>query len=188
MRLSERYPVPAEIALLYEFLNSLDERTYVEGGAPHVPVDEISSKAKLTKWLRERGLLRSGVITSAQHLRAIELRSALREWIISGRHRSKRRRLNMALQDYNLVSEISEDGVALKPAECGMRSGLVEIVIELVRLDAVGQTGRLKACESDECHWVFFDRSKPSSRRWCSSSHCGNRHKTRAYRSRLKGL
>jgi predicted RNA-binding Zn ribbon-like protein len=31
---------------------------------------------------------------------------------------------------------------------------------------------------------AFYDRSKNSSRTWCSMSSCGNRAKTRAYRGR----
>ncbi|WP_419723185.1 CGNR zinc finger domain-containing protein [Sphingobium aromaticiconvertens] len=34
------------------------------------------------------------------------------------------------------------------------------------------------------CRWIFLDRSKPGSRRWCSSTGCGNRQKTRASRAR----
>ena len=39
-------------------------------------------------------------------------------------------------------------------------------------------------CDLEECHWVFYDRSKPGARRWCASALCGNRQKTRAYRLR----
>ena len=42
-----------------------------------------------------------------------------------------------------------------------------------------GTLDRLKMCASDECRRVFFDRSKPATRRWCMSSLCGNRMKTR---------
>ena len=33
---------------------------------------------------------------------------------------------------------------------------------------------------------MFYDRSKPTTRRWCSSLLCGNRQKTRAYRARQR--
>jgi predicted RNA-binding Zn ribbon-like protein len=33
---------------------------------------------------------------------------------------------------------------------------------------------------------VFFDRSKPATRRWCMSTLCGNRTKTRTYRARQR--
>jgi predicted RNA-binding Zn ribbon-like protein len=43
---------------------------------------------------------------------------------------------------------------------------------------------RLKTCASEDCRWIFFDRSKPANRHWCSSNLCGNRQKTRTYRLR----
>jgi predicted RNA-binding Zn ribbon-like protein len=41
-------------------------------------------------------------------------------------------------------------------------------------------------CASDECKRVFFDRSKPGTRRWCQSTLCGSREKTRTYRERIR--
>jgi predicted RNA-binding Zn ribbon-like protein len=35
---------------------------------------------------------------------------------------------------------------------------------------------------------VFFDRSKPATRRWCMSTLCGNRMKTRTYRERRRDV
>ena len=45
---------------------------------------------------------------------------------------------------------------------------------------------RLKMCAAEECRQVFFDRSKPETRRWCMSTLCGNRIKTLAYRERRR--
>jgi predicted RNA-binding Zn ribbon-like protein len=41
---------------------------------------------------------------------------------------------------------------------------------------------RLKACRN--CKWAFYDYSKNRAANWCSMQLCGNRLKTRAYRSR----
>ena len=41
---------------------------------------------------------------------------------------------------------------------------------------------RLKRCVA--CPWLFLDRSRNGSRRWCSMEHCGNRAKVRAHRER----
>ena len=43
---------------------------------------------------------------------------------------------------------------------------------------------RLRECASDTCAWIFVDRTKNGSRRWCSMSDCGNRAKVSAYRDR----
>ena len=42
-----------------------------------------------------------------------------------------------------------------------------------------GELDRLKQCPADDCHWLFLDRSKNGSRRWCEMSTCGDRAKKR---------
>lgn len=39
---------------------------------------------------------------------------------------------------------------------------------------------RLKQCPSDDCRWLFVDRTKNRSRRWCEMTTCGDRAKRRA--------
>jgi predicted RNA-binding Zn ribbon-like protein len=43
---------------------------------------------------------------------------------------------------------------------------------------------RIKECASATCEWVFLDRSRNRSRRWCDMSDCGNRAKARRFHSR----
>ena len=59
-------------------------------------------------------------------------------------------------------------------------------VVVAVALGAMldGSWGRLKACRN--CKWSFFDYSPNRSATWCSMQLCGNRTKTRAYRSRRR--
>ena len=48
---------------------------------------------------------------------------------------------------------------------------------------------RVRICEmtqSDECDWLFVDRSKNRAKRWCSMEGCGNRAKARRYYERKK--
>ena len=74
--------------------------------------------------------------------------------------------------------------MAFEPARRASVSGLGNVLAELYRLSETGKLDRLKLCDSDECRWMFYDHSKPANRRWCSSALCGNRQKTRDYRSR----
>ncbi|BDU71591.1 CGNR zinc finger domain-containing protein [Mesoterricola silvestris] len=47
------------------------------------------------------------------------------------------------------------------------------------------EAGRIRECAGDGCTWLFLDRSRAGSRRWCSMSSCGNRAKARRhYRAR----
>ena len=36
---------------------------------------------------------------------------------------------------------------------------------------------RVKQCADDACSWLFMDKSRNNSRRWCSMKDCGNRAK-----------
>ncbi len=46
---------------------------------------------------------------------------------------------------------------------------------------------RLKHCASHQCGWVFLDRSRNRSRRWCDMKVCGNIEKARRFYSRKNG-
>ena len=46
----------------------------------------------------------------------------------------------------------------------------------------------VRRCANDACLWLFIDRSKTGSRRWCDTASCGNRAKAqRHYRSARQG-
>jgi predicted RNA-binding Zn ribbon-like protein len=49
-----------------------------------------------------------------------------------------------------------------------------------------GELDRVKQCRAEDCGWVFFDKSKNGSRRWCSMQGCGSREKMRAQYRRKK--
>jgi predicted RNA-binding Zn ribbon-like protein len=141
--------------------------------------------------MRAAGLLpKSGSISAVEHRRALELRAAIRSFLqLPPESRASAHeladRVNQLGLLYPLAVRISESGgFALQPA-AGV-NGLACVLAELFTLAISERLDRLKICDSPECHWVFFDRSKPANRRWCSSLLCGNRQKTRDYRSRIK--
>jgi predicted RNA-binding Zn ribbon-like protein len=93
--------------------------------------------------------------------------------------------LNELSASFPLVVAASRGGtISLEPAPGS--SAVARVLGELYLLAVTSRLERLKLCASEECHWVFFDRSKPGTRRWCSSALCGNRHKTRSYRQRQR--
>lgn len=51
--------------------------------------------------------------------------------------------------------------------------------LDLLRGD---ELSRLKQCPPDDCHWLFIDRTKNGSRRWCDMGTCGNRAKKMTHR------
>jgi len=191
MRLARKYLVPEELALLYEFLNSADLRTYVEKGAQHVRSDELGTPTQLEHWMRERGILKSGeAATVADHRKALQLRDTLRKFLqlppsLKATARQRAECFNAASTIYPLVV-VSTPAATLKLQPAPGVNGLGLVLAEMFALAENGRLPRLKMCGSDECQWVFFDRSKPGNRRWCSSLLCGNRQKTRDYRKRAK--
>lgn len=54
----------------------------------------------------------------------------------------------------------------------------------LLRATARPGWTRVKACRGEDCRWVFQDRSRNCSRRWCDMTDCGNRAKIAAFRDR----
>ena len=45
----------------------------------------------------------------------------------------------------------------------------------------------VRICDSDECDWLFLDKTKNHRRRWCDMKTCGNRVKARRHYERVKG-
>jgi len=191
MRLSKKYAVPPELALLYDFVNSLDRRRYVENGVAHTGGDEIETPRLLEAWMRERRLLhRTEHVDGGDHRAALELRKTLRDFLANPpehRPRAKQaaRQLAAASRKFPLVLAVSDTGVVELAPGPGS-NGLGSVLGQMIGLAQTDRLARLKTCASDECHWIFFDRSKPANRHWCSSSICGNRQKTRAYRERQR--
>jgi predicted RNA-binding Zn ribbon-like protein len=169
-------------------VNSLDVRRFVEQGTAHDPSDELATPAQLRDWLRTRGLLEGGVdVSEAEHREALRLREALRNFLAAPpqARSSAAGVLVTSASGFPLEVAVAADRVlGLRPVAARATSGLGQVLVELVRLSDDSRLERVKTCDSDECRWVFYDRSKPGNRRWCSSERCGNREKTRTYRKR----
>jgi predicted RNA-binding Zn ribbon-like protein len=192
MKWSDKFGIPDDVALLYDFANSLDLRRYVEHGAVHDPGDELATPAQLEDWLRARGLLKKGAqVSRVEHREALQLREALRTFLAGApaNRMPTVGRLAVAAARFPLeVAPSADRALDLRPVAGRATSGLGHVLVQLLRLSDGGKLERVKTCDSDECRWVFYDRSKPSNRRWCSSERCGNREKTRTYRRRHAGL
>ena len=190
-KLARRGQVPDELASVYEFVNSLDVRRFTHRGVPHEPGDALASERDLGAWMSARGWVTPGAaITRPMLETARELRSGLRAYLqcepsARGRNKEVLRALGRVTRRFPLVAEAGDrDGMRLRPARSDAVAGLSHIVADLYDASARGTLDRLKMCAAEDCRWVYFDRSKPASRRWCAAALCGNREKTRAYRER----
>jgi predicted RNA-binding Zn ribbon-like protein len=183
MKLSERYDVPPGAALLYDFVNTLDDRRYIVDHVRLEGSDAIDTPAHFTAWLGQHGL--SGAIDETAWRDAVALRNALRSYLALPpcERQAAAPALDAAASIFDLrVGTDAQGSVNLVP-QAGADT-LGQILVQLHSLATAGQLERVKTCADSDCRWIFLDRSKPGSRRWCSSTGCGNRQKTRAYRVR----
>jgi predicted RNA-binding Zn ribbon-like protein len=188
---SRKFQVPDDLANLYDFANSLDVRHFTHHGVPHEQGDQLTGPRELGAWMSERGLLStSAKITSAMFDAALQLRTGVRAYLQCdpAERRSNKgavQALDAAMRLFPLVAEARSDGgMVLRGARSDALAGLSVVVAELYDGSVRGTLDRLKTCAAEECRRVFFDRSKPATRRWCMSTLCGNRTKTRTYRER----
>jgi predicted RNA-binding Zn ribbon-like protein len=188
---SRKFQVPDELAHLYDFANSLDVRRFSHHGVQHAQGDELIGPRELAAWMSQQGLsTRDTKITAAMFDSALQLRTGVRAYLAcdpAERRTSKDavRSLNAAMKLFPLVAEAPDvRSMALRGSRGDALTGLSVVVAELYDGSIRGTLDRLKMCAAEECRRVFFDRSKPATRRWCMSTLCGNRTKTRTYRER----
>jgi predicted RNA-binding Zn ribbon-like protein len=173
-----------DAALVQDFANTRDLRTFVPRGHPHRDGtgDEVASPDDLRTWLVERGLLAKGSrVSKADHARVLELRGVLR----SALDRSRRGDSLQPSYAVRLDVELdASEGPRLAVAAGGVDGAVGQICAAALRAALTGEWWRLRACAADDCRWVFYDQSKPGRGRYCAPDTCGNRVKTRAYRRR----
>ena len=173
--LSDVEPAPGRLALVQAFVNTVD----LEHGR-----EMLSSPARLSAVLGELGLLGAAArATRPQLLRAIALREALRSLALANNGG-----MSAPALEVQLVVRIDGSGAELAPAQRDVDGALAELVGIVYTAMADGTWSRLKACRRDVCGWLFYDRSRNRSAVWCQMAVCGNRTKTKAYRSRRATL
>jgi predicted RNA-binding Zn ribbon-like protein len=186
-----RAPAPGQLALLQAFLNSHFD--LVE----HWGADLLASPAALRDWLARRGLIsRSERLGEADVARALTIREALRQLIASqggdapALGRRAQTRMNSAIAGSSVELRFMSGGPSLDPT--GVKPldrafGVLLSVAFSAMLD--GSWSRLKSCPGRHCGWVFYDRSRNNSGRWCSMTVCGGREKSRSHyhRHRTRG-
>jgi predicted RNA-binding Zn ribbon-like protein len=178
----ERAPAPGRLRLVQRFVNTVD---YEHGR------EMLSDPARLGAVLAELGLLEPAANVSGADLeRARAVRSALRSLALANNGGAATRDELLILEKASAAGGlvVTFDGGAARldataPGVAGALGALVGIVYTAM---ADGTWTRLKACQRDVCGWLFYDRSRNRSARWCQMAVCGNRTKTRAYRARRR--
>jgi predicted RNA-binding Zn ribbon-like protein len=67
-----------------------------------------------------------------------------------------------------------------------LRSPIWPIIESAATLLTSDDLDRVRECDAGDCNWLFLDRSRGGTRRWCSMSSCGNRAKARRHYRRQR--
>lgn len=175
---------PPPIALVQDFVNTYD----VEEAR-----DALDGAGGLADFVAAHGLEELG-LTPADLPALRDMREALRAVCVAHAEGGEvppatSRRLDAVLACAPLVLSLPADGGArVRPAPglTGFALLTARIAADIAAASADGSWRRLKACEAEDCRWVFYDRSPAGRGRWCTMQVCGSRAKMRAYRDRRR--
>jgi predicted RNA-binding Zn ribbon-like protein len=180
-----REPAPEPLRLVQAFVNTLD----IENG-----VEELTTPHALHDVLARIGALPpgEGALREADLRVALETREALRALALGNSGVAVPPEAHAALERVaraaHLTVRFHEGRGRLVPGADGVDGALGRIVAVVHETMADGSWWRLKGCPREVCHWLFYDRSRNGSGKWCAMSVCGNRTNTKAYRRRAVRL
>ncbi len=190
-------------AVCLDLANTLDERPLASRR------DNLESYADLVDWAEQSHLLsrseaaavrRAAASRPAEARRALQRMKFVREvlFAVFAALARGREAPASALHSLNAALARAYARLELVPARPSFRSSfaceptdLERLLFPVVRsayelLTSARDLERLRLCAADSCDWLFLDRSKNRSRRWCDMSVCGNRDKVRRFYRRGK--
>ena len=177
----DRDTAAGDLGLVQAFVNTVD----LQDGP-----EELTDAEALRAWLIAHDLLpKAAGVTEAELKHAIALREAMRG-LIGGNsglpvYPVVVATLNEAAAQSRLRARFGPGGKArLDPEAEGAVGALGRLVAAVYSAMQSADWERLKLCDADTCRWVFYDRSKNHSSRWCRMASCGNRAKARRFRQK----
>ncbi|GGV23965.1 hypothetical protein GCM10010260_75400 [Streptomyces filipinensis] len=169
--MSERSAAPGALALVESLVNTLD----LETGADTLDTEKGRGRFAVP----EEGLEETR-----------ELRESLRAVLLAHAGHPPHRPvtpLGELLSRAPLYLAVDQqDGSAGIAAPAGTAPLLSRVAAAVAEALVAGTWSRLKACEAEDCHWAYYDRSPAGRGRWCSMQVCGARAKMRRYRAKEK--
>lgn len=179
-----------ELELIADFLNTHDKRQRFENDEG---VDSLTTPKELHSWLFQHQLISEEEVVTAHELElALNLRSGLRKTISNTIHDEQRKDktdvevLNQVAKHFHFRIVFEDGATVLQPDHTAGKWGLGTLLTIILELKRKGGWERVKACSAADCQWVFIDRSKPGTGKWCSMKACGNRAKNKTFRERNK--
>jgi predicted RNA-binding Zn ribbon-like protein len=187
---------------------ALDFINTVTWSAPARTNERLRSYADLVRWAQHAGLANPAESRSLHRqaaarpreagrvfLRALHLRDALRE--VFAAHAVGAEPDRAAMDRLNRFI-----GQALGRLRLGRAEGrwawewaprkdlerpLWRTAWSAAQLLTSAELAALRQCANDQCGWVFLDRSRNHTRRWCDMRVCGNNEKARRFYRRRAG-
>lgn len=175
--------------LAVDFVNTVADRLLA-------PRERLLTGADVDRWARQAGLLTRG---GSLHLGAREVRRvrAVRECLYrvlrslsvgEKPHAAALEKFNAAharaLQKHRVVQRghrLTWEWVTERRDPDRLLGPILERAGDLI---VAVPRERLRQCEDVGCGWLFLDRSRAGSRRWCRMEDCGNRAKARRHYER----
>ena len=188
--------------LALDFSNTLGDRHSEQ------PIERLANYAVLVSWGRQAGALTDNqaerllkraeaYLTEAQETlaKARELREAINRLLTAGAAHQTAPDADLD----TLNATLSEAMAHLRLVQCGhdfeweLQGGedrldcmLWPVARSAADLLTSGDLERVRECGAHDCTWLFMDRSKNRSRRWCDMGDCGNRAKVKRFYERKK--
>jgi predicted RNA-binding Zn ribbon-like protein len=160
--------------------------TVVYRNRPERREDRLKSQADLAAWLRAAGLPWRGRASLKDALALRETIDGLFRDLAAARPSTGKDWTSLVaryrtLLDRNAMT-LGPDGLALAAAKA---KPLTLIAHSAMSLALSPMIGRVKVCGG--CGWLFIDRTRNRTKRWCITSMCGSRAKARRYYARKTG-
>ncbi len=177
------------MALLLDFANTLDERSFTRHGVAHRGGDELATGASARRWLAGHALLAPGARLSADGLADLVtfrdgLRQALASKATAPAGAATLGQVNAALARVPFLLQFGKGGLPQLCPAADPHAWAAGLAAAIAAIAARGSWHRLRMCAASDCRWVFYDTSRRGGARWCSMAVCGNRIKTRRHRER----
>ena len=186
----------------------LDFVNTVSGRGRELPTERLHGYADLVAWARQSGLVEKGQAAglarrAAAHPRqaarmlaaAVELREALFRLFSAVAARRRPPAADLSALNRWLAKSLGRLRLATTGDGIGWRwsdepEALDAPLWPVARSAADLLTGddraALRECADGGCRWLFLDRSRNHSRRWCDMKACGNRAKVRRHYRRKR--
>lgn len=172
--------------LCLDFLRTLRYRGTAEA------TEELAGPAALDSWIRQFGPPLAGgrrLPTAAEVSEARRLREAIYELIVAGLGGGACRAAARNLVNRHAACPVPAPRLGSAGQMTWHADAPVPAILALVSRDALDLVAspailRVRRCANQACRVMFFDGSRPGTRRWCSMETCGDQAKKAALRTR----